>query len=120
VQSIGNLVRGVKKISEKISKPSFDTWFKNTSIEIEKDIITIYANNEFGKDWLEHNYHELISETVKEITGKAYSVQYSSESQEPYTYQTDNFYSKRDNTINELLKRIEQLEARVDRLEDKD
>ncbi|WP_068676991.1 DnaA N-terminal domain-containing protein [Oceanobacillus sp. Castelsardo] len=109
----------LNRISEKISDTSFATWFKKTSAEIENDTIIVYADNEFGKDWLEHNYDGLISETVKGITEKSYSIQYCCKSQESHTYSTSNFYSKQDSIINQLLKRIEQLEARVGRLEDK-
>ena len=40
------------------------------------DTITVHAANSFAEDWLARNYDDLISETVKEITGKVYSIHY--------------------------------------------
>ncbi len=61
-------------ISKKISKPSFDTWIKETEAIIEENKITVYAKNEFQRDWLEERYHNLISATVEELLGKEYKV----------------------------------------------
>ncbi|WP_010648909.1 chromosomal replication initiator protein DnaA [Oceanobacillus massiliensis] len=63
-------VATLEKIEEKISKPSFDTWLKNTKAEtLEKDTLIISAPNEFARDWLENQYTELISEILDEVTG---------------------------------------------------
>jgi len=63
-------VAALKKIEEKVSKPSFDTWLKNTKAEMmEKDTLIISAPNEFARDWLENQYTELISEVIEEVTG---------------------------------------------------
>lgn len=60
----------LEKIEEKISKPSFDTWLKNTKAEtLEKDTLIISAPNEFARDWLENQYTDLISEILDEVTG---------------------------------------------------
>lgn len=107
----------LNKINERIPKESFDTWFQKTSMEIEDDLITIYVDNEFGKYWIEKQYSQLISEKVKEVTGKSYNIQYSCKSQELSKYPTNNFYPNQDSIINELLARIEQLETRISRLE---
>ncbi|WP_368653500.1 chromosomal replication initiator protein DnaA [Ornithinibacillus sp. 4-3] len=57
-------------IQEKISKPSFDTWLKNTKAEIIKDdTIIINVPNEFARDWLEGRYTQLISDVLFELTG---------------------------------------------------
>ncbi|WP_339226085.1 DnaA N-terminal domain-containing protein [Oceanobacillus sp. FSL K6-2867] len=64
-------------IKERISKPSFDTWFKKTSIEMKDDTITVYAPNEFGRDWIETQYNDLISEIVEAVTGKLYKFEYA-------------------------------------------
>jgi chromosomal replication initiator protein len=59
-----------KKIQEKISKPSFDTWLKETSAQtIKEDTLIISAPNEFTRDWLEGQYTKLITETLYEVTG---------------------------------------------------
>ncbi|WP_156289941.1 chromosomal replication initiator protein DnaA [Oceanobacillus salinisoli] len=63
-------VATLEKIEEKISKPSFDTWLKNTQAEaLEKNTLIISAPNEFARDWLENQYTDLISDIIGEITG---------------------------------------------------
>ncbi|MBP1971056.1 chromosomal replication initiator protein [Virgibacillus natechei] len=63
-------VATLEKIEEKISKPSFDTWLKNTKAEVlEKNTLIISAPNEFARDWLENQYSNVISEILGEITG---------------------------------------------------
>ncbi|WP_067727913.1 chromosomal replication initiator protein DnaA [Oceanobacillus damuensis] len=63
-------VATLEKIEERISKPSFDTWLKNTKAEaLEKNTLIISAPNEFARDWLENQYTELISEILDEVTG---------------------------------------------------
>ncbi|MFC2948769.1 chromosomal replication initiator protein DnaA [Virgibacillus sediminis] len=63
-------VATLEKIEEKISKPSFDTWLKNTNAEkIEENTLVISAPNEFARDWLENQYTNLISNILEEITG---------------------------------------------------
>ncbi|NBJ69786.1 MULTISPECIES: chromosomal replication initiator protein DnaA [Clostridia] len=60
----------LEKIEEKISKPSFDTWLKNTKAEaLDKNTLIVSAPNEFARDWLENQYTRLISEILTEITG---------------------------------------------------
>lgn len=61
-------------ISNKISKPSFDTWIKGTKGIIEENKITVICNNEFQRDWLEERYRELISATAEEVLGKEYKI----------------------------------------------
>ncbi|WP_106495687.1 chromosomal replication initiator protein DnaA [Lentibacillus sp. Marseille-P4043] len=64
-------------IEEKISKPSFETWLKNTKADsLKDDTLTISAPNEFSKDWLESRYTELISEILFDITGAKLTVKF--------------------------------------------
>ncbi|MBU5268179.1 chromosomal replication initiator protein DnaA [Virgibacillus proomii] len=63
-------VATLERIEEKISKPSFDTWLKNTKAEaIKNNTLIISAPNEFARDWLENQYTKLISDILTEITG---------------------------------------------------
>ncbi|GAB3054058.1 chromosomal replication initiator protein DnaA [Virgibacillus ainsalahensis] len=63
-------VATLEKIEEKISKPSFDTWLKNTKAEdLKENVLIISAPNEFARDWLENQYTDLISDILEEITG---------------------------------------------------
>lgn len=58
-------------IQTKISKPSFDTWFKATKIiHSEQSTLTVLAPNEFARDWLEGKYAQLIKNTLLEICGE--------------------------------------------------
>ncbi|MGM8212869.1 chromosomal replication initiator protein DnaA [Virgibacillus sp. W0430] len=60
----------LKKIETKISKPSFETWLKNTKAsDLNGDTIVIRVPNEFAKDWLEGHYTDLIADILHEITG---------------------------------------------------
>lgn len=58
------------KIEEKVSKPSYDTWLKNTlAVELNKTTLTVSAPNEFARDWLENQYTKVINEVLEEVTG---------------------------------------------------
>src|SRR5690625_446666 len=60
----------LEEIEKKISKPSFDTWLKNTKAEkLREDILTVNVPNEFARDWLEGRYTKLIADILFELTG---------------------------------------------------
>ncbi|WP_112179020.1 MULTISPECIES: chromosomal replication initiator protein DnaA [Paraliobacillus] len=60
----------LESIKEKVSKPSYDTWLKNTSADsITDDTLIVSAPNEFARDWLESRYTELISDALFDVTG---------------------------------------------------
>ena len=60
----------LKSIEDKISKPSYDTWLKNTKADaLEENTLVISAPNEFARDWLESRYTTLISDALFEVTG---------------------------------------------------
>lgn len=60
----------LEKIEEKVSKPSYDTWLKNTkAVELNKTTLIVSAPNEFARDWLENQYTVIISEILEEVTG---------------------------------------------------
>ncbi|TFJ92295.1 chromosomal replication initiator protein DnaA [Lentibacillus salicampi] len=70
-------VAALEKIEEKISKPSFDTWLKNTKAEsLQEDTLTVMAPNEFARDWLDGRYTDLINEILLEITGARLSTRF--------------------------------------------
>ncbi|SOC02763.1 DnaA-like protein [Ureibacillus xyleni] len=64
----------LQKISEKISKPSFETWFKPTVAELNSNTLTIYAPNSFARDWLETHYEEMIGNVTEEIFSKPFEI----------------------------------------------
>ncbi len=60
----------LSKVEIKVSKPSFDTWLRNTKAEeIKNGEIIISVPNEFARDWLEGKYTALISDIIFELTG---------------------------------------------------
>src|SRR5690625_4899588 len=78
VQNIDELWQAaLEKIESQISRPSFETWLKNTqAVALNDDILTINVLNEFAKDWLEGRYTKLIQEVLFEITGSHLNVQF--------------------------------------------
>lgn len=71
-------------IQTKLSKPSFETWFKpiKTSVITDSSLI-IYAPNKFAMEWLESRYARLIQATVQETTGLTLDVKLALETDEP-------------------------------------
>ncbi|MDD9148496.1 MULTISPECIES: chromosomal replication initiator protein DnaA [unclassified Sporolactobacillus] len=64
-------------IKKKLSKPSFETWLKETQAQsINGQTVIISVPNEFSRDWLEEHYSRLISDILYNITGVHYNVQF--------------------------------------------
>jgi len=62
-------------INTKLSKPSFDTWFKATKVvSIDDHSIVISAPTTFAVEWLESRYTKLVATTVYEYLGKQVDV----------------------------------------------
>ena len=60
-----------------ISKPSFATWFKGTSIlEKNGEKIIIGVPNGFSKEWLKNKYHPEIVKAVRSISPEVREIQY--------------------------------------------
>jgi NifB/MoaA-like Fe-S oxidoreductase len=65
------------KISQNISKPSFDTWFAGTFAKfITDDTIIVYSKNDLHSKWLEARYKEAIFLAVKEVVGITYEIEF--------------------------------------------
>src|SRR5690625_6244246 len=63
-------IAALEEIEKKISKPSFDTWLKNTVAEkLDGDTLIVNVPNEFARDWLEGRYTNLITDILYELTG---------------------------------------------------
>ncbi|WP_062201399.1 chromosomal replication initiator protein DnaA [Massilibacterium senegalense] len=66
------------EIREKVSKPSFETWFKQTSAHaLLEDSIVVSAPNEFTKGWLESRYSEFISQIIEDLTGAPLEIKFT-------------------------------------------
>ena len=73
-----------EKIRPQISKPSYETWFTNTTVYLEDDILTIYCPNEFARDWLESHYKELVFHTLREMFNTTFEIQFDLCNGEPH------------------------------------
>ncbi|GIO69297.1 chromosomal replication initiator protein DnaA [Paenibacillus sp. FSL M7-1455] len=71
-------------IHTKLSKPSFDTWFKATkAIQMNDHSIVISAPTTFAVEWLESRYTKLVSSTIYEVLGKQVDVKFVIEENKP-------------------------------------
>jgi chromosomal replication initiator protein len=67
-------------IQTKLSKPSFDTWFKATKASFRDDsLLEITAPTTFAAEWLEGRYTNLIRKTLQEFLGRQVDVKFSIE-----------------------------------------
>lgn len=71
-------------IHTKLSKPSFDTWFKATkAIQMSDHSVVISAPTTFAVEWLESRYTKLVSSTIYEVLGKQVDVKFVIEENKP-------------------------------------
>jgi len=67
----------LSKMESKVSKPSFDTWLRQTkAIGLDGTTLTIGVVNDFSRDWLEGQYTELINGILFELTGSELEVRF--------------------------------------------
>jgi len=67
-------------IQTKLSKPSFDTWFKATKASfVDDSLLEITAPTTFAAEWLEGRYTKLIRTTLFEYLGRQVDVRFSIE-----------------------------------------
>ncbi|MFD0674498.1 chromosomal replication initiator protein DnaA [Cohnella sp. GCM10027633] len=67
-------------IQTKLSKPSFDTWFKSTKANfIGDNAVIITAPTTFAVEWLENRYTKLVSSTLSEYIGRPVDVKFAIE-----------------------------------------
>ena len=67
-------------IQSKLSKPSFDTWFKSTKATfVGEDVIVVTAPNAFTAEWLSSRYTKLVSSIIEDCTGKSVTVKFAVE-----------------------------------------
>lgn len=71
-------------IQTKLSKPSFDTWFKATKASFLGDsVVVVTAPTTFAVEWLETRYTKLVSSTLSEYIGRSVDVKFSIEEARP-------------------------------------
>lgn len=112
------------RIERKLSNSSFNTWLKNTillSVDESTSTLMVGAENEFGRDWLESRYTELISEVLFDITNKHFKLHFvvttedMPNEQVQYNYKTESKNTMTDRELLELLlQKVTNVEADMD------
>jgi chromosomal replication initiator protein len=60
-----------------ISKPNFQTWFKNSSItEKGDDYVVVSLESSFAKEWVENKYHKLILKLIRNFDPEIKEIRY--------------------------------------------
>ena len=109
--------KGLQRIQQRISKASYDTWFKSTRARSMKDsTLIVEANNEFQRDWLEKQFTNLIEEILGELIGGKVEINFVVAEEMIATRPTRS--QSEDVNVYELLRKIEKIELRVSELED--
>ncbi|MFW6120199.1 MAG: chromosomal replication initiator protein DnaA [Petrotogales bacterium] len=76
----------INNLKNKVSKKIWNNWFTTFSIkEINEEKIVFTVENLFIKDWLQTKYGGLITESIKEVTGKplGFEIRYEKENSDP-------------------------------------
>src|SRR6056297_144746 len=61
----------LNEIKDKLSNPSFKTWFSNTKpVDMQDNILLIKVPNDFIKDWIETRYNQLIKNVIQNLNDK--------------------------------------------------
>lgn len=69
-------------IQTKLSKPSFDTWFKSTKASFQSEhVVIVTAPTTFAAEWLESRYIKLVTNTLSEYVGRTVDVRFAIEEQ---------------------------------------
>lgn len=64
-------------IQTKLSKPSFDTWFKATqAIQLTQSSLTVSAPTTFAVEWLESRYTKLVAQVAFDVLGRSVTVKF--------------------------------------------
>jgi chromosomal replication initiator protein len=65
------------QVELEVSKPNFNTWFKNTfAISLDGTTFILGVPNEFNKEWLYTKFHKLILETLKSFDENIQNIEY--------------------------------------------
>ena len=69
-------------IQTRVSKPSFDTWFKDTSMRFLSDrLVLITTPQAFAVEWLESRYTRYIREALEDCLGYPVDIKFALETQ---------------------------------------
>ncbi len=71
-------------IQTKLSKPSYDTWFKATKASfLNEDTVVVTAPTTFAAEWLETRYTKLVSTALSDYLGRSVDVKFAIEEARP-------------------------------------
>lgn len=92
-QELWEAVLGEVELS--LSKASFTTWFKNTSIKkLTEDTLTVVVPNIFAKEWLEKKYQKIILDSIRKHSPKVNRMVCSLESFDSFKKSLDSAVTK--------------------------
>ncbi|MBB6731703.1 chromosomal replication initiator protein DnaA [Cohnella zeiphila] len=67
-------------IQTKLSKPSYDTWFKATKASfLNEETVVVTAPTTFAAEWLESRYTKLVSSALSDYLGRTVEVKFAIE-----------------------------------------
>lgn len=67
----------LSQIEIEVSKPNFQTWFKETSIvRVDDGTVFVGVPNPFAKDWLQTKFHRTILRSLRDLDGAVRAVEY--------------------------------------------
>jgi chromosomal replication initiator protein len=82
VESVDNLVNSqweqvLDLLQNKVSKPSYDTWFKSTKATLfSETLVRVKAPNEFAREWLETRYAKIITSAIFELFNRNVEIKF--------------------------------------------
>ncbi|OEF97313.1 chromosomal replication initiator protein DnaA [Desulfuribacillus alkaliarsenatis] len=68
--------RVLNLIEKRISKPSFDTWFRSVDAKLDNDTVLISVPNDFARDHLKRKYAKFIKESIYHLSEKNIDIQF--------------------------------------------
>ena len=72
--------RVLERLEARLSRPTFETWLKNVTIEeLNSDYLILSASNAFVMNHLQKHYVNIISDVVTEITGDRLEIRLTSQ-----------------------------------------
>ncbi len=84
----------------KLSKPNFNTWFKDTNIvKYENGVVFIGVPNEFVKNWLYEKYNKYILKILRDLENNIRAVEYIIDNSQIH----DKFANKQQMSLNNKL-----------------
>jgi len=80
----------LEHLKERLSRPTYETWISNATIdEINPDYLTIVIPNAFVLNHLQKHYLNIISDAVKDVSGKVLEIRLKSLQGENLDFLTD-------------------------------